>query len=76
MICEVCLKRPAEHLHHKFPQTKINKNLYKDFIHHEKNILKVCSICHLSKPIPKYNEIEFCASMGIMPRSKIARAWR
>lgn len=70
MICELCNLRPAENIHHLFSQTKYNKKLYSDYIHHDMNTLKLCSICHLNKSIPKLSELEFCRLFRIKPRSK------
>jgi len=56
--------------HHKFPQYKLHKKLYPDFIHHPDNILHYCSDCHLQKSIVKWTEIEFCLHFQIKPRTK------
>jgi len=72
-VCQVCFKRKSEHLHHLFSQTKWAKKLYPDYIHDSRNLLPVCSICHLNKPIPKFTEKEFCIALGINTRSKINR---
>jgi len=73
MICEICLKQQASDKHHKYSQTKLNKKLYKDFIHHEDNIVYLCNGCHLHKSIPKWTEIEFCIHFDIIPRTKSGR---
>jgi hypothetical protein len=70
MICEICGIRQAEERHHLFSQTKLNKKLYRDFIHHSENIMYVCSTCHKNKSVPKWNEQEFCKHFGILPRTK------
>lgn len=70
IVCECCYLRPAEHKHHMLSQTKANVKLYPDYIHHEMNILRLCSICHLNKSIPKLTELEFCRLLKIKPRSK------
>lgn len=68
--CRFCTKSSGIYsLHHLFSQTKINKRLYPDFIHNEKNIIEIDLGCHLNKPIPHISEIEFCILMGIEPRS-------
>ena len=76
-FCELCrdvgIDRPFEHRHHLFSQTKENKNKYGDLIHHPYNIMKLCSICHESKEIPKMSEIEFCMVLNIKNQSKIER---
>ena len=71
MICEVCHKNPAEQLHHRFSQTKLNKRLYGDLIHHRLNLCNICENCHMTKPIPKLSELEFCQALKIQPRSKV-----
>lgn len=69
MKCELCNKR-ADHAHHKFSQTKLNRKLYGDLLDDSDNICFLCYNCHLNKPIPKFTEIEFCEALGIEPRSK------
>jgi hypothetical protein len=69
-LCEICGKSQAEHKHHKFSQTKINRKLYPEFIDKKENIVYACSMCHLNKSMPKWNEIEFCEYFNIKPRSK------
>jgi hypothetical protein len=71
--CQLCKKNLWEHSHHLFSQSKLNIKLYPEFIHNEKNIMKLCSQCHLQKVIPKLSELEFCNIMQITPRSKILR---
>ena len=68
-LCEKCGK-PATDRHHKFSQSKLNKKLYKDYIHSEMNIQYLCQNCHLFKPVDKLTELEFCEIIGIEPRSK------
>ena len=71
MRCEICRVRKAEHRHHLFSQSKINRKLYGDnLLDDERNIIYVCSVCHLNKPIPKLTEREFCEMLSIEPRSK------
>jgi hypothetical protein len=69
-ICPICNEWKSLTMHHKFPQTKLNKKLYKEFIHHPKNIFYCCLGCHLNKPIPTWSEKEFCKALGIKTRSK------
>lgn len=71
MICELCGK-PAEHRHHLFPQYKMHKKLYPEFIHDPRNLMNVCASCHLTKTVPTMSEESFCKKMGIIPRSKTA----
>lgn len=73
--CSICKKSQVLFIqrHHLFSQTNVNKRLYPDFIHDNRNILIVCADCHLTKTIPKYTEKEFCKVMGITPRSKTER---
>lgn len=76
MICECCGIRTAEQLHHKFSQTKINKRLYSELIHHADNIQWCCADCHVSHASPNlihWNEKQFCEHFGIDPRSKSGR---
>ena len=42
----------AEHLHHIFPNTKVNQRLYPLFLNSPFNLLPLCSICHENKPLP------------------------
>ena len=62
--------RIASQTHHLFSQTKLNKKLYPDYIHDERNLMYLCNSCHLTKPIPKLSEREFAELMGIKTRSK------
>ena len=71
MICVLCLKRRQEHRHHLFSQTKWARKLYGKLIDHPKNIMRLCSVCHLNKAIPKLDELQFCKALGIEPRSKV-----
>ena len=70
MICENCGYKKATELHHKFSQTKLNKKLYPEFIHHRDNLQELCYDCHHNKPVTKWTEIEFCEHFKIMPRTK------
>ena len=73
LICQVCYERDATEYHHLFSQTKLNKKLYGDLIHDSRNLLLVCSICHHSKSIPKYTEVQFCKALNIVPKGKFAK---
>ena len=70
MICENCLEQPATEKHHKFSQTKQNKKLYPNLIHHRDNIQYLCYNCHHCKSLLKWTEKEFCEHFNIIPRSK------
>jgi len=76
--CEVCGKHGQVQFHHRFPQTKVNKKLYPEYIHDKKNIVIICEPCHLWKEIPRWSEKEFCQALGIEPKSKssVMRAMR
>ena len=69
-ICEVCEEKPATQEHHLLSQTKLYKKLYGPLIHHPRNKLLTCEDCHMTKPMPKFTEREFCDALGIAPRSK------
>lgn len=71
MICKLCKINQSEHKHHLFSQTKWARKLYGNLIDDPRNLMELCSVCHLNKPIPKYTEIEFCNALGIEPRSKV-----
>lgn len=74
MICKVCGEnRIYLQCHHLYSQTKQAKKLYGNLIHDRRNILMVCENCHMTKPIPKFTEEEFCNAIGIKPRSKTAK---
>lgn len=67
--CSLC-ERPAEHRHHLFSRTAWATNLYGKLIDDDRNIMLLCSTCHLNKPIPKMTEKEFCNKLGIEIISK------
>ena len=73
MICEVCRKALATQIHHRLSQTKLYKRLYKNLIHDMRNLVNICENCHMTKPIPKWTEREFCQALGIPARSKTER---
>ena len=58
MICQICGLKSAEEVHHKFSQTKRNKRLYGELIHHELNLEYLCKQCHIDRPT-KWTEYEF-----------------
>ena len=68
--CEKCFSKVADHRHHLFSNTKINRLLYGKYLDYPKNIMYLCSDCHLNKAVPKMTELEFCEKLGIKPRSK------
>jgi 5-methylcytosine-specific restriction endonuclease McrA len=68
--CELCGSTKNLTMHHLFSQTKINKKLYGNLLHDKTNILILCLDCHITKPIPKQSELEFCEKLGIEPKSK------
>jgi predicted CXXCH cytochrome family protein len=62
--------------HHKWPQTKWAKKLYKELIHAPINIQLACNGCHAGHSSPKlihWTEKQFCEALGIQPRSKTER---
>lgn len=68
--CFLCGATNKIQIHHKFSQTKLNKKLYGDLIHHYRNTIFLCADCHLNKAIPKFTEKEFCNALQIEPKSK------
>ena len=73
MICDNCGEMAITQMHHKMSQSKLNKRLYPEFIHHQDNIQMLCAPCHLNKPVLKWSEREFCSHFGIKPRSKVGK---
>ena len=67
--CAKCGELATE-LHHLFSQSKLNKKLYGELIHHPLNIQKLCYQCHHNMPVDKLSELEFCDKLNIVPRSK------
>lgn len=68
-ICKKCSKNSFVATHHKFPQTKLNKRLYPEFINHKDNLVySICHNCHSKEK--NWTEIEFCNHFNIVPRSK------
>jgi len=55
-------------MHHKFPQTDGNRELYGELLDDPQNLVPVCCDCHPSAE--HYTEKEFCEIMEIEPRSK------
>jgi hypothetical protein len=73
MICR-CGK-PASQMHHRFPQTKVNKRLYGELIHDQRNLEPMCANCHVSHAkVSVWRERDFCRALGIEVRSKTERA--
>jgi len=70
MLCSICMINKATEQHHLYSQTKLAKKLYPEYIHQPKNLLELCSPCHLNQSIPKLTELQFCELFGIIPRSK------
>jgi hypothetical protein len=68
--CQICFENSATDRHHKFIQSKQNRKLYGKLLDDDRNILYVCSGCHLNDSVPHYSEREFCDILGIEPRSK------
>ena len=57
-----------------FEKSKLNLRVYgKELINHIFNLFHVCLDCHLTKPIPKLDEIEFCLLVGTEPKSKLGK---
>jgi len=73
-VCANCLRsgkiKKARHRHHLLSQTAIYRGLYPDLIDDPRNTEEWCDDCHLSKPLKKLTEIEFCRMLKIKPRSK------
>lgn len=67
--CEICGKQSTDR-HHIFSQTKWARKLYGKLLDDPRNIMYLCSLCHLSKVIPKMDEKQFCAKMDIQIRGK------
>jgi RecJ-like exonuclease len=57
--CEICRIKIATQSHHRFPQYKRYRKLYKNIIDESFNIQKVCIDCHLSGKVETWNEKEF-----------------
>jgi RecJ-like exonuclease len=72
MQCEIC-GGISNTKHHKFPQYKLHKKLYPEFIHHAENLVDLCIDCHLNGSVPHMTEREFCEHFGIEIRSKSGR---
>ena len=73
MICEYCRVKQATDKHHLFSQTKWARKLYGKLIDHPRNTMRLCRDCHMTKPVPKFTEKEFCDALDIIPRSKTER---
>ena len=46
-----CLNR-ADDMHHVVPQTEVNRKLYPHYIDSPFNLLPICNVCHMNKPLP------------------------
>ena len=57
MCSKDCMEKATD-IHHKLPNTKVNKKLYPLFINSIFNLLPVYNGCHLTKPMPKIKEHE------------------
>lgn len=69
--------RRAAHVHEQFPDTKPNRRLYGDLIDDPRNAFPACVECntsHAGLDLIVWNELEFCRALGIVPRSKTAKA--
>lgn len=67
-ICHICFEKPAQQIHHIFPQTKPNREIYGELLDDPENTLPVCCDCH--PEAHHYTEKEFCEIMGIEAMSK------
>jgi hypothetical protein len=76
-MCTACRKYPANQWHHRFSRVKWALALYgAKLMDDVRNLQAVCN-CHASHASPHltfWNESEFCAALGIEPRSKTARS--
>jgi len=72
MICEKCHCKQATEKHHKFPNIKINRELYGKLLDDDRNIQHLCYGCHHGHcgKVWHYSEREFCIALQIEPRSK------
>ena len=70
-FCECGCGKVAQEKHHRFPNTKVNRKLYGDLIHHDLNIGFVHHDCHPNAI--NISEKEFCELLNIEPRSKVLR---
>jgi hypothetical protein len=52
--------------------SKLNRKLYGKLLDHPLNLQKLCVFHHLSAPVDKLSEVEFCELLNIVPRSKTA----
>ena len=68
--CPLCDEIKCLDAHHLFSQSNLHIKLYGSLIHHPKNIVYICRDCHLTKPLPKMTEREFCKKLNISTRSK------
>ena len=78
-MCEICGREKATQCHERFPDTKTNFRLYGDLLYTRENTMFACAHCHAShakhgQGLVVWDEMGFCAALGIEPRSKTARA--
>jgi hypothetical protein len=60
-LCEKrkeCTERATD-WHHMFPQTQQHRRQYGSLLDEAFNLLPLSNRCHLQKPIPTFNEVEF-----------------
>jgi hypothetical protein len=75
-FCSCCDTHTSLEHHHKFGQHGWRRKLYGKLLDDARNIQWACSGCHASHRSTKlvhWTEAEFCAALGIQPRSKVAR---
>ncbi len=67
MTCEICGASAQQH-HHRFPQTRANRRVYRKLIDHPANLVPVCGNCHASHAhVPsdlRWSEEEFRAELS------------
>ncbi len=56
--CSVGCVKPAQELHHKLANTKVNQKLYPVFLQSIFNACPISRNCHASKPLPRVREHE------------------
>lgn len=59
IYCEKCNGYISEHKHHKFSNTKKNREMYGKLLDLPFNIQFLCSTCHLNKSLDKFTEKQF-----------------
>ncbi len=81
--CAACLRaaqvdpehkvRQGTQEHHKFHNTKANRELYPEYINDPRNKERACPDCnasHRSVYLTHWSELDFCEEMKIVPRSQ------